>query len=170
MTHGGMALMGRQCASVANIVEIMLRDELDQRIVALLTENGRATFAEVGEAVGLSAPATKRRVDRLIAEATIVGFTAVIDPSAEGPTMEAFIELYCRGRTSPSAIRSIITPHRAVVAAYTVTGESDALVHLRCSGVDELEATLEQIRADERVVRTSTVIVLSQLYDRLRAG
>jgi DNA-binding Lrp family transcriptional regulator len=148
----------------------MLRDDVDQRIVALLTANGRATFAEVGEAVGLSAPAAKRRVDRLVTDGTIVGFTAVVDPSADGATMEAFIELYCRGRTSPDAIRSIIAPHPAVVAAYTVTGESDALVHLRCSGVDELEGTLEQIRADERVVRTSTVIVLSQLFERRRSG
>jgi len=144
----------------------MLRDDIDQRIVALLTANGRATFAELGEAVGLSAPAAKRRVDRLVGEGTIVGFTAVVDPEAEGPTMESFIELYCRGRTSPAALRSIIAPHPAVVAAYTVTGEADALVHLRCSGIDEVEATLEQMRADERVVRTSTVIVLSQLFDR----
>jgi DNA-binding Lrp family transcriptional regulator len=144
----------------------MLRDDLDQRIVALLVENGRATFAEIGEAVGLSAPAAKRRVDRLVADGVITGFAAQVDPAAVGTTMEAFIELHCRGRTSPAALRAIVAPHPAVRAAYSVTGEADALVHLRCTGVDELEGTLERIRADERVVSTSTVIVLSRLLER----
>jgi DNA-binding Lrp family transcriptional regulator len=144
----------------------MLRDDLDQRIVALLVENGRATFAEIGEAVGLSAPAAKRRVDRLVADGVITGFAAQVDPAAVGTTMEAFIELHCRGRTSPAALRAIVSPHPAVRAAYSVTGEADALVHLRCTGVDELEGTLERIRADERVVSTSTVIVLSRLLER----
>ena len=144
----------------------MLRDDIDQRIVALLVENGRATFAEIGDAVGLSAPAIKRRVDRLVAEGVITGFTALVDPGAVGTTMEAFIELHCRGRTSPAALRAIVAPHPAVRAAYSVTGEADALLHLHTAGVDELEGTLELIRADERVVRTSTVIVLSRLLDR----
>jgi DNA-binding Lrp family transcriptional regulator len=146
----------------------VLRDDVDRQILALLVENGRATFAEVGEAVGLSAPAAKRRVDRLVAEGAITGFTAVVDPAVAGATMESFIELHCRGRTSPEAIRSMVQRHRAVTAAYTVTGEADALVHLQCAGVDELEGTLELMRADERVVRTSTVIVLSRLLERRR--
>jgi DNA-binding Lrp family transcriptional regulator len=144
----------------------MLRDDLDRRIIALLTENGRATYAEIGTAVGLSAPAAKRRVDRLVAEGVITGFTALVDPAAAGTSTEAFIELHCRGRTSPDALRAISSPHAAVRAAYSVTGEADALLHLRCANIDELEGTLELIRADERVVRTSTVIVLSRLLER----
>jgi DNA-binding Lrp family transcriptional regulator len=146
----------------------MLRDAIDRQIIALLVENGRATFAEVGEAVGLSAPAAKRRVDRLVADGAITGFTAVVDPAVAGATMEAFIELHCRGRTSPEAIRAIVARHQTVTAAYTVTGEADALVHLQCTGVDELEGTLELMRGDERVVSTSTVIVLSRLLERRR--
>jgi DNA-binding Lrp family transcriptional regulator len=146
----------------------MLRDEIDHKILALLAENGRATFADIGDEVGLSAPAAKRRVDRLVEEGTITGFTARVDPTVAGATMEAFIELYCRGRTSPDALRSIVEPHPAVTEAYSVTGEADALVHLRCAGVAELETTLELIRADERVVRSSTVIVLSRLFERPR--
>ena len=144
----------------------MLRDDVDRQIVAQLTENGRATFAEVGDAVGLSAPAAKRRVDRLVADGVITGFTALVDPAAAGASMEAFVELHCRGRTSADALRAISAPHPAIHAAYSVTGDADALLHLRCASIDELEATVEAIRADERVVRTSTVIVLSRLLER----
>jgi DNA-binding Lrp family transcriptional regulator len=146
----------------------VLRDELDQQILALLVENGRASYAELGATVGLSAPATKRRVDRMVDEGTITAFTTVVDPAATGNAMEAFMELHCRGTTSPDTIQAIVAPHPAVVAAYTVSGDADALVHLRCAGVAELEDTLELIRADERVVRTSTVIVLSRLIDHGR--
>ncbi len=144
----------------------MLRDDLDQQIVAALVQNGRATFAELGDAVGLSAPATKRRVDRLVDEGTISGFTAIVDPASSGSPLEAFLELHCRGTVSPDTIRAIVDPYPAVKAAYTVSGDADALVHLRCADVAELEHTLELIRADDRVVRTSTVIVLSRLLEQ----
>ena len=152
-----------QCVNVANSVDFVLRDDVDRRILAELVRNGRATFAEIGATVGLSAPAAKRRVDRLLDDGTIIGFTTVVDPAAAGSTLEAFMELHCRGTTSPDTIRAIVEPHPAVKAAYTVSGEADALLHVLCSGVTELETTLELIRADDRVVRTSTVIVLSRL-------
>ena len=60
----------------------MAFDELDGRIVAVLVGNARATYAEVGAKVGLSAPAVKRRVDRLLASGAITGFAARVDPSA----------------------------------------------------------------------------------------
>ncbi len=55
--------------------------------------------------VSLSAPAVKRRVDRLRSAGVIRGFTAVVDPAAVGWTTEAFVELFCTGRTTPAADR-----------------------------------------------------------------
>lgn len=144
----------------------MLRDRTDQQIVACLVEDGRATFAEIGGAVGLSAPAVKRRVDRLVAEGTISGFTAVVDPAAFGSSLEAFVELHCQGSSSPEAIRDLVRPYSAIVGAYTVSGDADALLHVRCADVAALESTLESIRHNALVARTTTVIVLSRLLER----
>ena len=146
----------------------MLRDEIDRQIVALLVLDGRATYHAIGDAVGLSAPAAKRRVDRLVAEGTITGFTALVDPASEGSTLEAFVELHCQGAITPDSILAIVRPHHQVVDAYTVSGTADALVHLRCADVAELERTLEGMRTDDRVARTSTIIVLSRLLTRSR--
>src|SRR5215218_9633607 len=55
-------------------------DALDGKVIGCLLHNARATFAEIGAEVGLSAPAVKRRVDRLVASGAIRGFTALIDP------------------------------------------------------------------------------------------
>jgi DNA-binding Lrp family transcriptional regulator len=144
----------------------MALDELDRRIVAALIEDARATYAEVGALVGLSAPAIKRRVDRLRASGAITGFSARVDPSALGWTTEAYVELYCRGRTSPADIAAAVSKHPEITDACTVTGEADALLHIRAADVRHFERVMERIGAERFVVRTRSVIVLSRLVNR----
>jgi DNA-binding Lrp family transcriptional regulator len=144
----------------------MALDELDRRIVAALVQDARATYAEVGAQVGLSAPAVKRRVDRLRASGAITGFSARVDPAALGWTTEAYVELYCRGRTSPADIAAAVSKHPEVTDACTVTGEADALLHIRAADVRHFEQVMERIGAAPFVVRTRSVIVLSRLVNR----
>ncbi len=141
-------------------------DDIDARIVAALIKNARASFAAIGHEVGLSAPAIKRRVDRLLAAGAITGFSARVDPAALGWTTEAYVELFCGGRTSPDEIGAAVRRYPEVVDACTITGEADALVHIRAVDVRHFEGVMERIRAESFVVRTRSVIVLSRLVDR----
>src|SRR3984885_15070367 len=100
----------------------MAFDELDKRIVAALVEDARATYAEVGSLVGLSAPAVKRRVDPLRRPGPVTGVAARVNPEALGWTTEAYVELFCRGRTSPAEIGAAVVRHPEVIDACTVTG------------------------------------------------
>ena len=143
----------------------MQLDDTDQRIIAALTADARASFAEIGQAVSLSAPAVKRRVDRLRSTGVIKGFTAVVDPAAIGWTTEAFVELFCTGRTTPAQIAAAARRHPEVVGAYTVSGEADALVHLRAADIPHLEQALERLRSEPFVTSTRSMIVLSRLVD-----
>jgi DNA-binding Lrp family transcriptional regulator len=59
-------------------------DKIDHAIVEVLLSDGRATYARIGSSVGLSVAATKRRIDRLIRDNVIRGFTAVVDPQVSG--------------------------------------------------------------------------------------
>ena len=140
-------------------------DDVDQRIIASLVADARASYADIGARVSLSAPAVKRRVDRLRAAGVIRGFTAVIDPAAVGWTTEAFVELFCAGRTTPAQIAVAVRRLPEVVGAYTVSGEADALVHLRAADIAHLEQTLEKLRAEPFVTSTRSMIVLSRLVD-----
>lgn len=140
-------------------------DEVDQRIIASLVADARSSYAEIGSRVSLSAPAVKRRVDRLRAVGVIRGFTTVIDPAAVGWNTEAFVELFCTGRTTPTQITVATRRHPEVVAAYTVSGEADALVHLRAADIAHLEQALERLRAEPFVTSTRSMIVLSRLVD-----
>ena len=140
-------------------------DAVDQRIIALLVADARASFAEIGSKVALSAPAVKRRVDRLRSSGVIKGFTAVIEPAAVGWTTEAFVELYCTGRTTPAQITVATRRHPEVIGAYTVSGEADALVHLRAADIAHLEQALERLRAEPFITSTRSMIVLSRLVE-----
>ena len=145
-------------------------DAVDQRIIALLVADARASYADIGQRVSLSAPAVKRRVDRLRATGVIRGFTAVVDPAAVGWTTEAFVELFCAGRTTPPQIGVAARRHPEVVGAYTVSGEADALVHLRAADIAHLEAALERLRAEPFVTSTRSTIVLSRLVESPGVG
>lgn len=144
----------------------MTLEEIDARIVACLLDDGRRSFAEVGTEVGLSAPAVKRRVDRLREQGVITGFTATVDPQALGWSTEAYVELYCQGKTSPDMIKANVARFPEVVQACTVSGDADALLHVMASDMRHFETVLERLAAEPYVVRTKSVLVLSRLLER----
>ena len=140
-------------------------DAIDAQIIALMRENSRRSFQDIGSQVSLSAPAVKRRVDRLESAGVINGYTAVIDPAAMGWGTHAFVALYCEGRMSAGEVRESVEHHPEVVAAYTVAGEASAILHVRAEDTAHLEAALERIRDADGVVRTQTQVVLSTLFE-----
>ena len=144
-------------------------DGIDQQVIGCLLADGRATYAEIGSVVGLSAPAVKRRVDRLRASGAIRGFTALIDPAALGWTTEAYVEVYCKGTVAPAALRTSLAAVPEVVGACTVSGGADALVHMLASDIQQLERAIERVRDEPNVDHTQSVIVLSRLLNRPRS-
>jgi DNA-binding Lrp family transcriptional regulator len=141
-------------------------DAIDMQIVALMRENSRRSFQDIGGRVALSPPAVKRRVDRLEATGVLKGYTAVVDPAAMGWSTHAFVALYCEGRMSAGEVRRAVEGHAEVVAAYTVAGEASAMLHVRAEDTAHLEDALERIRDADGVVRTQTQVVLSTLFER----
>jgi len=144
----------------------MSLDDIDARIITALIKDARASYAVIGNEIGLSAPAVKRRVDRLRASGAITGFSARVDPVALGWTTEAYVELFCSGRSTPDVSAAAVRRYPEVADACTVTGEADALVHIRAADVRHFEQVMERISAEPFVVRTRSVIVLSRLIER----
>jgi DNA-binding Lrp family transcriptional regulator len=141
-------------------------DQIDRRIVALLRENARRSFQDIGQHVHLSAPAVKRRLDRLERDGVVLGYTAIVDPDAFGWHAEAFVDLYCEGDMAAAAIKRAVERETGVVSAHTVAGEASALLHVMAEDTKGLELALERIRATQGVTRTVTEVVLSTLFTR----
>ncbi|MCX6408423.1 MAG: Lrp/AsnC family transcriptional regulator [Propionibacteriales bacterium] len=142
-------------------------DDLDRRIIDHLVRDGRAGYARIATDVGLSAPAVKRRVDRLVADGVVKGFTAVVDPDLMGWAVEAYVEVHCRGTITPEALRSAFAKVPEIHAAATVSGQADAILRIVARDVRDLERALERVRTEvDNVDHTDTAIVLSRLIDR----
>jgi DNA-binding Lrp family transcriptional regulator len=144
-------------------------DTSDERILAELAEHARATFAEIGQKVNLSAPAVKRRVDRMLEAGVIKGFTTVVDRNALGWNTEAYVQVYCHGTIAPDQLRAAWVDMPEVVSAATVTGTSDAMLHVLARDMRHLEAALERIRSSADIERSESIVVLSNLIDRMRS-
>jgi Lrp/AsnC family transcriptional regulator, leucine-responsive regulatory protein len=141
-------------------------DGIDRKIVALLQQSAKRTFADIGANVGLSATAVKRRVDRLEGDGVIIGYGARINWRALGEGIESLIEIYCADRTSPADVGRSLTKVDEIVSAFTVSGEPDAVIRVRVDNIEHLERLVERLRRDPNIVRTRTLIVLSTLLDR----
>lgn len=138
-------------------------DDLDRKIITALTAHARSSFAEIGAAIGLSATAVKRRVDRLRETGVITGFTVTVKPSALGWRTEAYVEVYCEGAAPPRRLAEVVRNHPEITAAMTVTGGADALLHVRATDVEHFEGVLERIRAEPFIRKTVSYMVLSHL-------
>ncbi len=135
-------------------------DGTDLEIVDLLVRDGRRTLAAIGASVNLSAPAVKRRIDRLEELGVITGYTARVDPAKLGRPIEAFTELRFAGTTKVAEIAGVARDLVEVDAVHTIAGDPDALVHLRVRDVADLTRVIDLIRRSGNVTGTKTLIVL----------
>jgi Lrp/AsnC family leucine-responsive transcriptional regulator len=116
--------------------------------------------------VNLSAPAVKRRVDRLRASGAIRGFTAVLDHSALGASTEALIELFFAPGTQLDTVAQKLSGFPEVLEAWSVTGEADAIARVRTTDNSDLERLIRDLQRDGVLQRTRSQVILSRLLPR----
>jgi len=145
---------------------ICCMDAVDRKILALLVEDGRRTYDDIARRVALSAPAVKRRVDRLRASGAIQRFTAVVDHAALGWRTEALVELFYAPGTLLDAVTESLSRHPEVVEAWSVAGEADAVARVRTADNADLERLIMELQRDGLVVRTRSQVVMNRLVSR----
>jgi Lrp/AsnC family leucine-responsive transcriptional regulator len=119
-------------------------DRTDLRILALLQGNGRATNADIAEAVSLSASACLRRVQRLEADGVIAGYAALVDPAAVGLGLQAFVRVQLEKHGSAEVQHFVerVQSWNEVVACHALTGEMDYLLHIVVSDLEHFSRFL----------------------------
>jgi Lrp/AsnC family leucine-responsive transcriptional regulator len=145
------------CATILRI------DAIDRDILTLLLDDGRRTFGDIAERVGLTAPSVKRRVDRLRASGALEGFTAVVDHGVLGWDTEAMVELFFRPGTTLDEVAETLRGHPEVAEAWSVTGEADAIARVRTKDNADLERLIIDLQRNGLVERTRSVVALSRL-------
>jgi Lrp/AsnC family leucine-responsive transcriptional regulator len=145
-------------------------DDVDQRLVAELRLNGRATYAELARLVGLSGPAVHDRINKLETSGVIQGYHAAVAPVALGKTMSALIGVFISDTGDTEAIAADLEAVPAVEDCWFVAGEETFVVKVSVLDVSGLEKVIRALNAIPGIARTRTTVVLSTKFEgRLRA-
>lgn len=137
-------------------------DDVDRKILELLTQNARRPLSEIAGQVGLSAAPVKRRIERMEASGVIKGYTAVVNHARTGSTLEAFTEVRISGSADIEDVWGILRAMPEVLQMYAIAGDPDALLRLRVDSVEHLQQVVNRMRKTGRVVGTKTLIVLGE--------
>jgi len=135
-------------------------DEIDERIIGLLRENGRASFASIGEQVGLSPHAAADRVRRLEREGVILGYSAKLNASRLGRPLEAFIDIRLLPNADPDGFERHVRDLPAFREFAFLTGRFDYQVKVSCRDADDLDHTVRSLRQRAGASVTETRIVM----------
>ena len=138
-------------------------DGVDSQILELLREDARRTYDDIGRHVSLSAPAVKRRVDALRGSGALLGFTTVVDHQKQGYSIEAFVHLYAVAGASHEEVTDALARRPEVLGAWMITGDADAIAHVRTRDASSLEQLVLELKREHVVARTRSEIVLSSL-------
>ena len=139
-------------------------DDRDLAIVAALQRDGRATFAEIGRAVGLAASSVHQRVRRLEEQGAIRGYRAEVDPQALGLFVTALVSVTPLDPRQPDDLPDRVREFDEVEDCHSVAGDENYVLKVRARTTADLEDLLRRIR-EKAEVQTRTTVVLSTPFE-----
>ena len=139
-------------------------EDLDRRIVGLLTQDGRMSFTDLGKVTGLSTSAVHQRVRRLEERGVIQGYRAIVDQSELGRPLLAFISVTPTDPAAPDDVPDRLREIEDVEACHSVAGEESYILKARVATPGDLEDLLAQVRSSANV-STRTTVVLSTPWE-----
>ena len=139
-------------------------EEIDARIADALATDGRCSYTDLAERVGLSVSAVHQRVRRLEQRGVIKGYAARICGDEIGLPLTAFVSLTPIDPAAPDDYPQRLAHLRQIEACYSVAGHEAYILKVRVGSPAQLETLLAQIRSSAKV-STRTTIVLSTPYE-----
>jgi Lrp/AsnC family leucine-responsive transcriptional regulator len=131
--------------------EEITMDTIDRQLVALLLEDARMTFQELGRAVRLSANTTADRVRRLRASGVVRGYHAALDYDTIGRPLVLISDLRLRDGYDDAEFHRNLATIPQIVEAFRVTGDYDYQIRLACTGTEEFEQILAVLKGEHGV-------------------
>jgi Lrp/AsnC family transcriptional regulator, leucine-responsive regulatory protein len=141
-------------------------DETDARILDLLQRDGRESYAEVGQAVGMSGPSVHERVKKLEARGVIRSYSALVDPALLGYSVLAFIFIKQVPGTIATDMTGDFVGIDEIEECHHLAGEADYLLKVRAADTRHLERVLHLIQQVPHVFTTETQVVFSSAFER----
>jgi Lrp/AsnC family transcriptional regulator, leucine-responsive regulatory protein len=144
-------------------------DDRDEAIVAALQRDGRATYAEIGKAVGLSPSSVHERVRKLEQSGAIKGYRAEVDPHSLGLFVTALVSVMPLDPKQPDDLPDRVLEFMEVEDCHSVAGDENYILKVRTRTTADLEEFLRRLR-EKAGVQTRTTIVLSTAFEHRPIG
>jgi Lrp/AsnC family transcriptional regulator, leucine-responsive regulatory protein len=138
--------------------------DVDRLLLATLARDGRASYTELAEKVGLSVSAVHQRVRRLEQRGLITGYRAMLQPKSLGLPLTAFVSITPIDVAQPDDAPARLAHLSAIEECHSVAGVESYILKVRVASPDALEGLLQEIRAAANVT-TRTTVVLSTFYE-----
>lgn len=143
-------------------------DEIDRRIIGILTSNARLSFRELGVLVHLSPNATAERVRRLQSANIIKGFHAEINHTKLGLSLQAYIDVRLRPGTTAQSFEAVAMKLPGITSAAILTRALDFRLRVACKDQSDLVQLIETPRSRAGVQETNTTLILRELATGVR--
>jgi Lrp/AsnC family leucine-responsive transcriptional regulator len=142
-------------------------DRTDALLVEALQRDAKQSLADLGEVVGLSAPAVHERVRKLEQRGIIRGYHALLDAKAVGLDITAFVGVGVRDPACISGVEAWVVERPEILECHHITGNYTLLIKAKVKNTSALEALINSIRAREGVTGTDTMVVFSTSVERI---
>jgi Lrp/AsnC family leucine-responsive transcriptional regulator len=144
----------------------MKLDNIDRKILQLLTENSRMSYVDIGKELNLSRVSIRERVNQLIENGIIEKFSLVINSEKVGKGVSAFFEVDCEP-SSLVKVAKTLANNPCVASCYQMTGPSTLHMHVLVEDFLKLEYFInEELYSLEGITRVESHILLRRFKSR----
>ena len=141
-------------------------EEIDRAIVGSLTTDGRLSYTDLAEKVGLSVSAAHQRVRRLEQRGVIKGYAARVDFTSLDLPLTAFVAIRPLDQSQADDAPDRLASLPEIESCYSVAGDDHYLLLVRVASPADLARLLHEIRAAASVATRTTVVLSTPYEDR----
>jgi DNA-binding Lrp family transcriptional regulator len=136
-------------------------DQLDRKVIELFAAEPRVGVLEASRRLGVARGTVQARLDRLQTSGVISGWGPDLEPTALGFPVTAFLTLEIRQGRGHDVVAGHLARIPEVIEACTITGAGDMWCRVVAHSNADLQRVIDEVLADEGIVRSSTVIALA---------
>jgi len=135
-------------------------DETDERLVAALRHNARASLSDLALGLNMSRTTVRTRMERLVARGDILGFSVVMKEDVLRDPVRGLMMIGIEGRGTERVMRQL-QGMSEVRAIHATNGRWDVIVELGTETLEKLDQALSRIRRLDGVTTSETSLLLS---------
>ncbi|WP_196594817.1 Lrp/AsnC family transcriptional regulator [Pectinatus sottacetonis] len=142
-------------------------DKTDKAILKNLQKNARMTISDLSVAISLSMPAASERLRKLETSGVIKQYTVVLDPEKINKHLTALMFLRFDNTANGENFAEYASDESEINECYYITGEYDYYLKIITEDARTLKSLLSRIKNNPGLVKTSNVVVLSNIIDNV---